>query len=527
MFIEHVLDVGSEVLLITRPRRMGKSLNLSMLSYFLDCGQDSRELFKGLRIEESGHFSKINTIPVINMSFRQMEMTDPEGFATLMRDQAEYYLRGDQIRRNLASALDKPEKMAGLILPFMCENLAAAYGVNPFILIDEYDKQIMDNPNSGETLEFVKRILSGALKSNKFLGKAVVVGVNRIAQESMFSDLNNLRVMPVTEESEFDADFGFTEDEAARICPAGDMAEVREWYNNYRVGREKVYFTYSVMSHLENGRFANYWGRSGRLEQIKAFLTVERLHALTEIVNTFGVLHVREELSDRLSMEDLQLFTDDPAFYSLLVQSGYLTFDPADDAAEVRESDLFVCDIYLPNKELQSVWKKFILTSVMKTKGRSVLSALDEIGNPAKFEPEFRNLLANAMSYFDFDKSAPENTYHTFTLGLLAGAGLQCVSNRESARGRYDVCLVLNDKIIIFEFKKAASGIDEDLAAAADTGIEQAVRLNYAGGVPNDFARTYGNIYDASALAGLPAYIVGTGFFGKDCVVRVKRASGK
>jgi len=346
-FIEHVLDDASDVLLFCRPRRMGKTLNLDMLRTFLDpkSPEGTAGLFDGLHIEGSQHFSKLGSTPVVWMSFKDFR---PESrgldFARAIMKNADRYLGEVQPSgelKRLALALSKYEEDLDFeiesrvdvgLLKILTDGIFSALGVRPWLLIDEYDALVMGSagqPQFKDAVQFTRDVLGPAIKDNRSLGKAVITGVNRIAQESLFSGVNNLEVCDVFAKGAFDCDFGFTEDEVAELCTPEELAEAREWYNGFRVGGEKVYFTYSVMSYLKSGQLRNYWGKSGVMDTIKHGLDYGRFGKVSALVGGFGQAREAVTVKDRLSAKDIQGFRQDGAFWSLLVQTGYMTYDAA------------------------------------------------------------------------------------------------------------------------------------------------------------------------------------------------------
>ncbi|MDR1088902.1 MAG: ATP-binding protein [Coriobacteriales bacterium] len=504
-FIEHVLEENSDVLLITRPRRMGKSLNLNMLRSFMDVKQSSVEegLFEGLYIEDRPCLGEANSVPVVYLNFKEFSKDAyEEMFFLSICDQAEIYLATEQYSRSLTASLAEGSKLLSNALRFLIESLHATYGTRPFVLIDEYDKLIMDSANTphfDEVRNFTKAVLSSALKDNPSLGKAVLTGVNRIAQESLFSDLNNLRVLDVFTPSAFDRDFGFTEEEIDELCTPEELASVREWYNGERIGDSLVYFTYSVMSYLSIGKLDNYWGQSGTTEKIHSHLTNDRIDTIVELVNGFGSYEIQKTVKKRLTAQDIEGYSTDASFYSLLVQTGYLTYEPTE------ELDSYL--LRLANRELVSVWRDFILTDLFGLQQRNVQDTLATITDPEYFADAFTDLISNRLSYFDFNKRKPEKTYHAFISGILAGAAIPFASNRESGFGRYDVMALLPDKTIIFEFKTATSA--EGMHEAAEEALTQITERNYA----------------ADAPPGKPVYDVGIGFYGKEARVAAQEPS--
>jgi hypothetical protein len=509
-FVEHVLDDASDVLLFCRPRRMGKTLNLDTLRTFLDVKGDAaaRGLFDGLSIAQSPHFAQASSRPVIWLSFRDLGQ---EGYAQRLADrllpQILRYMDYAELSPIVARHFDNPEQQFDTLPRDATESVHEATGTAPYVLIDEYDKLVMDSigtPRFEEARDFTKAVLAAVLKDNPSLGKGVLTGVNRIAQESLFSDLNNLDVYDVLRQSAFDTDFGFTEDEVAALCTPEELAEAREWYNGYRIGDAKVYFTYSVMSYLKGGALGNYWGRSGVMDTIKGGLTYERLEAVTRLIGGFGEARRTGEVKDRLAPTDMAGFPQDDAFWSLLVQTGYLTYD--------RTDRLNRYDLYLPNLELKHVWEDFILTGLLNLASVRIEDALALLAPSTldAFAAAFTGLVDSRLSYMDFTADTAEHVHHAFVAGILAAVGLRFSSNREAGLGRYDICAFLPDKTVVFEFKEAEGDASTPaterpalLVAAAEGAVKQTRERNYA----------------AEAPAGLPVYLVGIGFLGKTATV--------
>ncbi|MDR2107858.1 MAG: ATP-binding protein, partial [Coriobacteriales bacterium] len=470
-----------------------------------------RGLFHGLAIEESPHFAKAHSRPVVWLNFREIRVEKPgDSLGKLIKAQIPYYLSEEQIDPLLSEYLDDAGVYAGDALKAFTVNLHRAYGAAPFVLIDEYDKLVMDavgTPRFNEVRDFTKSVLSAVLKDNDSLGKGLLTGVNRISQESIFSDLNNLKVCDVFRRSVYDTDFGFTEAEVAGLCTPEELAVARKWYNGYRIGDEKVYFTYSVMSYLESGTPNNYWGRSGTMNIIKGGLTYERIETVTSLIGSAGEMKLRANVKDRLAPEDMAAFPSDDAFYSLLVQTGYLTYDRTDEQSEY--------DIYLPNTELRKVWEDFILSSLLMEQAPHIKDALALLSSDTleRFNAAFTDLIDSRLSYIDLPHGKIEDLHHVFIAGILAAIGTRFHSNREAGLGRYDICAYLPDKTVIFEFKEAAGSADTPadkrpalLATAAQEALKQIHDRDYAAEAPKD----------------LPVYAVGIGFLGKTAAVRAE-----
>ncbi|MCL2126460.1 MAG: ATP-binding protein [Oscillospiraceae bacterium] len=498
-FIEHVLDEASSVLLITRPRRNGKSLNLDMLRMFLDCKQDTRELFKGLYIEGSHAFGRINSAPAIYLSFKDLGRADyDEVLREIIRKNARKYLRNDQVGESLQPYLSGTTKASPRALYSLIEDIHEAYGIRPYVLIDEYDKLLMDNISSSEyetIKEWLKSVFEIALKDNHHLEKGIIVGVSRISQESLLSGLNNLDVYDVFRPSAFDGDFSLTEEEACELLDHEQLDAAREWYNNYRVGSLKLYTMYSVLSYVKNGTLDNYWGMSGSMEMLAYALNAERVYAITDLLSDGK--EIETVIERRLSLRQLKFNEiSDGAFYSFAVQAGYLTYE--------LHSKSDIADIYrlkVPNKELARVWEEFILTKVVREKHRDLRDIFKRISDTEEFSSNFRDFVSFQLSSYDMGVEL-EKTYHVLVFGLILGAGYKCSSNRESGYGRYDLWLEGPDFNVIIEFKKARSETD-DLEKLADKAIDQINSRKYYAKFPKT----------------VPLYKVGVGCYRTECFV--------
>ncbi|MDR1531025.1 MAG: AAA family ATPase, partial [Clostridiales bacterium] len=429
-FMEHVLDKTSKVMLITRPRRMGKSLNLDTLRTFLDCTRDTRHLFKGLYIENSTVWGEVNKYPVIYLDFKNLtagyyKEQAKNMLVTYCEDVFPTIVWSKQVNEFFDSEIFDTE-----ILQYLSRDIYNHYGIKPYIIIDEYDSLFMnsiESPGFQDFREWLRNILSSALKGNRFLEKAVLTGVNRIAQESLFSGLNNLRVYDVFTKSKFDTDFGLTEEEVIELIPdTEERKKVKEWYNGFRVGGCELYNIYSVMSYLASRKFDNYWGMSGVMLQFKKMLTPSRQEKLGGILAGKPVL---AEAEPRLIYDALLRTGNERTFWGLAVQTGYLSYDLADGHED------YIYYLRLPGIELKRVWIGFIINEVYCSANLTFRDALAKL-------PDFDGLgevISGYLSYYDFDEKEPEKTYHVAVLFLLSAMGLKVTSNKESGLGRYDI----------------------------------------------------------------------------------------
>jgi len=515
MFIEHLLDEGNNIILFCRPRRMGKSMNLTMLKYFFDIKEkDTAELFRGLYIEKSNIYNYRNKYPVIHLNFRDLLYNNyKEMLVRIVNEEVKCSLSSDQISDTVKESAASSGKFAESILRDAMKNLYDIYGEKPYILIDEYDKLIMDcinRPEFENIRSFIKAVMASTLKDNPYLGRAVITGVNRIAQESLFSDLNNITICDVFDQSVFDTDFGFTEDEVIalfeKISASSEITNhisvetLRVWYNNCQIGNSAVYFSYSVLSALSKMRLGNYWGQSGAMNMIRDHLTPERVEQITELVNDPLNSVYDIHLKDRLTIDDLKTYSDDSAFYSLLVQTGYLTYKHIyDEETLVPEEQ----KIFLPNLELQRVWREFIFTYIYTGTAQTFKNMLRKITDVKILANNLTEAINNKLSYYDFEHSTPEKTYHVYIAGMMSALGYKWISNRESGLGRYDLLVQLPQYNLVFEFKVADT--PEDMRQSALEAIAQ---------IKN-------KLYTYSLDKTKPTFQIGIGFHKKMCRVEV------
>lgn len=495
-FIENVLKEASSVLLFTRPRRTGKSLNMNMLKVFLDCKEESSCLFKDLYIEKSSFFASINSYPVVFLDFKNIRISNHENqFKKMIYECAEYYLERDEMSRNLILFLDNHNDNDTSVISTLCRDIYAKYKVKPFIIIDEYDKILMDNMFSKDYEKlrvWITEILESALKGNDYLEKAVMTGVARISKESLLSGLNNLVVYDIFTQGVYDIDFSLSEEEAKELLTPEELQEVCDWYNNIRVGNHKLYNIFSVLSYLHFGRIDNYWGRSGTMNLLINLLNKRRANELAQLVSSVDN-KIKTRLEPRLSIHDLIKNDSGIYYYSLAVQSGYLTYDEVPD-------EIGQYTVYVPDLELQKVWQDFVLGNIVRESGNELKDIFENIHSIEAFSSRLKSFIDYQLSYFDFDREL-EKTYHVFVFGMVLAAGYKCSSNLESGLGRYDLMICGDTFNAIIEFKKAYT--DKEMEMKAMEAIEQIENNRYYENVTNK----------------LPIYKIGIGCFGKQCFV--------
>jgi len=326
-FIEHVLRDTSDVLLFTRPRRMGKSLNMNTLATFLDCKRDTARLFRGLHIEGCPEFGQVNSHPVVYLDFVDLDSSNLDGLRQSFRKQVlvitRHLLDLGQLEPELDEYFKNPTDYSPNILSLLLKAIGEKYQKEPYLIIDEYDRVITDTLNhreGGEIKAFIVNALQSALKGKTYFRKAVLTGVTRTTKESLFSTLNNIEVYDILTPSAYDTDFSLTEGELLELVPKEDIAGVRNWYNNMRVGDTWLYNIYSVMNYLSKPRqgLKGYWSMSGGGNLLSSLWTDARAEAIKTMLADDTYRHATV-LDHHLNMEHLRDVSrcDDVSFYTL------------------------------------------------------------------------------------------------------------------------------------------------------------------------------------------------------------------
>ena len=505
-FIEHFLLEPNSVQLVVRQRRLGKSLNMDTLRCFLTDSEDNRHLFAGAYIEKSPVWNQANSAPVFFFDFKNLDRVNYK--AQIQNKIVEYvynYVGVRNLKDYTKYAFDR--YMAGdggdtngfLLLSEIVFETTGKYS---YILIDEYDKLLMDNHNNDaydEIKEYETGLLSAGLKGNRYLKKALLTGVMRVSRESILSGLNNLSTYSLFADKVYTSDFGLSEAEIQELreCCDFDAAKLKDWYDGIKINGRSLYNIYSVFSYMREGAYKNYWGRSGAIDMISGLLDESRRETIMRLLNGETI---NTYVSDRISLNELAAEPDDNVVYSLLTQAGYLSLEHIDESNYGA--------VKIPNKELAYVWKDYILSSVVK-KGASLKTMFDNIDNLDHFSNDVEYFLNDRLSYFDMESkpgngTVSEKTYHVFMLGLLSAyEDISFIkppfSNRESGDGRYDIMLVRKDLAIVFEFK-STDDVD-NLASLAAEGLKQI-----------DEKRYY-----ADAPRGVPLIKTAIAFCGKRC----------
>ena len=506
--IERFLNEQSEVQLIARQRRMGKSLNMDMLRCFLTNKEDLRHLFKDLYIESSQVWESANSSPVFYFDFKGLRLdTYKKKIYDKVCDYIDSYCSNVDLPRAIKRYLTNDSFNDTDGLRHLTEAVFRATGKRSYILIDEYDKLLMDYHSSElyeEIRDFETAFLSEGLKGNVYLEKALLTGVMRISHESMFSGLNNIVTYDVFNDKLYTDDYGLTDEEVTELSKLSDfdINELRDWYNGIRIGGSAVYNIYSTMSYLTHGEYECFWGKTGTLDTIIDLMNDEQKLAIAELLNGNCV---EVNIDSRVSLRQLSRETGNKAFYSLLVQGGYLAI------VENRQNKGKAV-VSIPNKELQIVWRDFILDHLYNTSKR-VQTLFDNFNNLTAFSKDIEYFLGERLSYYDLsvygdDEKAKtyERVYHIFLLGILSAYEdirfSYALSNRESGDGRYDIFVEKSEAYFIFEVKSCVEG--DDLNIAAGKALAQIETMRYG----------------AELKKNKPLIKIGVAVYGKRCKVK-------
>ena len=501
MYIKDIIDNQSGVVLITRPRRFGKTLNMSMLRYYFDCNvKDSASLFQGLKIMEQDekYTSKQGAYPCIyltlkdvsDVNYNNMLLSLKTSILEMYREHM-YLLDSDKIY-----AFEK-EKIMDILYTREDENalktsirelsgyLYRHFNKPVMLFIDEYDVPIQTAYIEGyyeEAIKFLKTFYGTTFKDNPYLEKTVLTGVSRVAKESIFSGANNFKVFTVLD-NEFADDFGITSKEMNKVISdfnvQEDKDEIKKWYDGYRIGNvEGLYNPWSILNFLSDKQLKPYWVNTSSNDLIK--LTLK---------NSLGVKQKIEKLlRDEIIEVPINLETiivgienNEDNIWGLMLGTGYLKVVETVDLASG------IYKVKLPNYEIKTLFQSIVNDWFSnKISGENLRTILSDLTNLKlyDFERKFRILVREMFSYMDVGENTAENFYHAFVLGMLVGLKdtYYVNSNRESGFGRYDIMLEPKDKTqnsFIMEFKVADEIDEQSLEKAIENAKKQIEEKQY------------------------------------------------
>ena len=516
----------AEVTLITRPRRFGKTMAMSMLSHFFDIRKDSKAMFQGLRISEDRELCDewMNQWPVLFLTFKDVNgLTFASAKEMLLNRIAEIYndhsylLEGPQVRENDRKVFEQladevsgnpTDAMLKTSIALLMKLMWGYYGKPVILLLDEYDVPIAKASANGyyaEMLEIIRGMLSTALKDNDAMRFAVITGCLRIAKESIFTGTNNF-VSDTISSAHLNEYFGFTQEEVDQILIDADQTDhaedVKAWYDGYHFGELDVYCPWDVMNYLRDLRKnpkikpASYWRNTSDNAIIRSFIDYagENIHEKMETLLAGG--YIIQKIREDLTYD--YLHSSEENLWSILYSTGYLT--------QVRGEELppDTAALMIPNAEIRQIFETSVqewFDDSARKENRTALFDAVWSGDIETLTEEMNELLRKTISYHDYK----EDFYHAFLAGIFTGAGYSVDSNRERGEGRSDVVVRNSSKgrVALFEAKYAKTL--DGLEASCEAALRQIEDRQYA----KDFADDYDDIL-----------CYGIAFYKKRCLVK-------
>lgn len=512
LLVRDILERG-QIILATRPRRFGKTLNLSMLRYFFEITEPSNAyLFKNTLIwQNRDDRAYQGQFPVIFLTFKSIKEDTwdiaYEKFEIVIYEEFKrhnYLLHDDSLesydKELYQQILERKASRAELenSLHFLATLLHKKYNKKIVILIDEFDVPIQSayiNGYYSQAVGFMKGLLTTVLKDSNILEKGVITGILMLAKSGIFTGLNNLDVFNLTNRAIADK-FGFTQDEVALLLEyygIEDAETIKKWYDGYTFGDIKGIFNpWSTLQCIQNGgSLEKYWANTSDNALVKKLIARAPKSVKSELELLLEGQQVDQSIQESIIFLDLDHRPD--LIWSLLLFTGYLTYS----SWKLQEGTK-VCSLIIPNKEIKYLYTELIRNifqeSAVGGQVQDLLEALTQV-NAELFSELLQGFTINSMSFFDLPANQPEKSYHLFVLGLLVMLHdrYEVKSNRESGLGRYDVMIIPkqhNKPAIIIEFKKVIAG--ETLESAAQKALDQIKEKKYAQELQNrDFSKIF------------------------------------
>ena len=534
VFIKEWWENNDSVTLITRPRRFGKTLNLSMMQCFFSVKyKDRADLFKNLFIWKEKKYRDLQgTYPVIFLSFASVKgityESARESILLLLEElyQQHSFLIDEGILNQKETeyfekvGIGMSDAEAAMAIPKLAYHLFQYYKKKVIILLDEYDTPLQEAyiHNYWEQMTFfVRGIFNSAFKTNSSMERGLMTGITRVSKESIFSDLNNLTVVTTTSEK-YKEMFGFTEEEVFQALEAAGLGKqkqkVKEWYDGFTFGSSKdIYNPWSITNFLDEKKIKLYWANTSSNALISKLLREGSKEIKIDMEALITGHHVFTVLDEQIVFQELD--DNEQAIWSLLLASGYLKVErsPEDETDDNQQYELSIT-----NKEVERMFQNMIHGWFKKTAGTNSDFIKALFMNDIEYMNQFMNEISIKMfSSFDIgrhpsQKMEPERFYHGFVLGLIVELAdrYYISSNRESGFGRYDVMLEpINkaDRAFIFEFKVYNPAKDKDLKAAAENALSQIEQ------------RKYSNVLIERSIAEEQIYCYGFAFEGKKVLI--------
>lgn len=532
-FIKEWWENGDDITLITRPRRFGKTLNMSMLECFFSNKYKKREdLFEGLSIWHEEKYKKLQgTYPVLTLSFAAVKADNLEDAKTQIKQQLSkiyaenrYLLQGDILSEKEKEAYEKMDASVSDAEAIDALNnismyLCRQYCKKVIILLDEYDTPMQEAYLNGyweQFLSFMRSLFNASFKTNPYLERAVMTGITRVSKESIFSDLNNLRVVTTTSDLYADC-FGFTEKEVFDSLEKFGMSDkkelVKNWYDGFTFGEYRdIYNPWSITNCLKEKKIYPYWASTssnGLVSKLIQSASVEIKEKMEDLIKKESIL---VNFDEQIVFE--QIHQNENAIWSLLVASGYLKVEDVDYRGILREPWY---QLQITNLETLSMFQTMFrgwFENPMANYGSFVKALMS--GDIEAMNYYMNKVALATFSYFDVgfgstETMEPERFYHGFVLGLMAEQmeDFEVRSNRESGFGRYDIMMIPHDPVknpaIIIEFKVCSRTRKETLEDAVQSALQQITDKKYeaellAQGIPKERIRHYGFAFEGKKV---------------------------
>ena len=506
MLIEQITASGAEVTLFTRPRRFGKSLNMSMLQHFFDIREDSESLFEGLTISKNKTLCDnwMNKYPTILVSFKDVGSSNFESAFELLKsiisklyESHDYLLSGKLTKRQeklFNSFLMGESSKIGLTdcLYLLTDIMYHKYENTPVILlIDEYDVPMAKGDANGyyrDITDIMSVMLSKALKDNPYIKFAVLTGCLRIARESIFTGLNNPKIYSILDYG-FEEFFGFTDSEIDCLLAdtgfTGYKEKIKQWYDGYRFGDTDIYCPWDVLNYVSDLQQKagiepkNYWANTSGNDVIRQYLESDNVNPHSDFETLLAGKCIRKTIAEDITYDNL--LSSEENFWSVLLMTGYLTVVPKDEVeAENVSNDTEGVYLRLVNNEIKELFSRTVVSwfkNKMLKEDRTELFKAIWSGDAETITDELCGFLGDSISFYDYH----EIFYHAFLTGLLSGVkGIIIKSNSETGTGRADVVLQYPRKGLaaIFEFKSAKS--EAAMNKKCDEALEQIETRKYS-----------------------------------------------
>ena len=534
--IKSIIGEPGEVRLFTRPRRFGKTLNMSMIKYFFDIENKNgnKKLFENLKISENEYFEKQGTAPVISISFRNYDESSwGNGFEMIKNTISDLYDEFEFVKENLSAR--KKEKYDSILfnrateatwklsLLDLTKYLYEYYGQKVVVLIDEYDQPIIDSYVKGyyqEAISFFKTFYGVVLKDNNYLEMGIMTGILRVAKENIFSGLNNLRVHTILD-NRFTEYFGITESEVEQALKDFDLEfelkDVQRWYNGYLFGDIKVYNPWSIINFLNDEKLKPYWVNTSGNELIKLYLKKLKNEIFDDFSKLLNKKSILRRIDENMTFANLEANYEEN-IWNLFFHSGYLTL-----AEEVQDDEEQVY-LKIPNEEILKMFSKMFIEVYFENYNSfyNMVYSLKN-GDIEIFKKELRKILLENVGILDVSGVYKEQFYHGLMLGIILTLKneYEITSNNFAGKGRYDLLLKPKNmekrkEGIILELKvvNAMENLSEDkifekLENECDIALQQIEKKEYASVLKNSGVE---NVLK-----------IGIAFFGKEVAVKFDR----